>query len=127
MPKRGRKAKKSTKKKREKSDILICYLENGGYSVHPSTFIVHDRVKPIYFRNLTSSTIQLLLKEGPVSPSTLTLRPDARRRVSVDESADPGIYEYKVKAPTPPRIPGIRQLPKTYAQGSSSPKMIIDA
>jgi hypothetical protein len=126
MPKTAKKATKKTTNK-ARSDIFIYRLESGAYSAHPSPFIIHPGVDWIWFRNLTNDSISLQMNGVPVSPSTFSLRPNRRKKVTVTASPQAGIYEYKVRFRTPPPPPGVRQLHRTYAQGASSPKMIVDA
>jgi hypothetical protein len=75
---------------------------------------------------LTIDRIKLRFKSPVIEPSAFTMAPNTKKAVSVNESIAPGIYEYKAELVTPPAAPGVQQLPKTYAQGHSSPKMIVD-
>ncbi len=114
-------------KRKERSDIFIYRLESGGYSADPSPFIIHRDLEEIQFRNLTSTDIRIQVKSRLLIPSTFTVKANTTMPpVKVNPSAKPGIYEYKAQIATPAGPPGVQQLPKTYAQGQSSPKMIVD-
>jgi hypothetical protein len=126
MPKPKKNAAKEPMKK-EGSDIFIYRSENGAFSAHPSLFVIHHGDKDVQIRNLTGDRIDIWLKRGPLSPPKLSINGGETRVFRVRRSAKPGIYEYKLQAPTAPPPPDVEQLPRTYAQGSSSPKMIVDA
>jgi hypothetical protein len=116
--------KKATTKT-EKSDIFIYRDESGGYATHPTPFVIHDDLETIRFRNLTNAQIKVEFKKPIVNPQTFSIGPGKKKKVTC-QPGQAGVYEYKIGLATPPAAPGLQQLPKTYAQGHSSPKMIVD-
>jgi hypothetical protein len=121
------KAKKTTttSASTEPSDIFIYRLESGAYAAHPSPFVIHPGVEKIRFRNLTGAAVRVQFKAPVVQKQGFNVGAGKKKVVSC-ASCRPGIYEYKIQFATPPSAPGIQQLPRTYAQGHSSPKIIVD-
>jgi len=125
---------------KNESDIFICKLNKDDYWAYPSPFVAHGGGFEIQFRNLTADSIQLDLGDTPVHTQALSLDPHGTGCVKVNDSATPGLYEYRAEvkptgvATTPSvktmrksgTVPTKRKAAPILVLGGSPPRIIVD-